>query len=48
MTENISGTSLAWFYSVVYNGLYMIPEIIITAVGGFVIAKVLKKYIIAA
>lgn len=48
VTENISGTSLAWFYSVVYNGLYMIPEIIITAVGGFVIAKVLKKYIIAA
>ena len=48
VTENISGTSLAWFYSVVYNGLYMIPEIIITAVGGFVVARILKKYIIAA
>ncbi|MBE6681723.1 MAG: hypothetical protein E7600_05540 [Ruminococcaceae bacterium] len=45
--NNINGTSLAWFYSVVYNGLYMIPEIILTSVGGFIVAKVLKKYIVA-
>lgn len=45
---NISGTSLSWFYSVVYNGLYMIPEIIITSVCAFVVAKVLKKYIVVS
>ncbi len=45
--ENLGGNNLAWFYSVVYNGLYMIPEIILTGVGGFVVARVLKKYIIA-
>ncbi|MBP5236470.1 MAG: energy-coupled thiamine transporter ThiT [Clostridia bacterium] len=31
--ENFSGTSLAVVYSFIYNGCYMIPEIIITAVG---------------
>jgi len=36
---NFSGTSLAVIYSVVYNGLYMIPEIIITAVAALVIAR---------
>lgn len=30
--ENFSGASLATVYSVIYNGTYMIPEIIITAV----------------
>lgn len=45
VTNNISGVNLAWFYSVVYNGLYMIPEIIITAIGAFVVTKVLKNYI---
>ncbi len=44
--QNFDGSALAWFYSVVYNGLYMIPEIIITTVGAFVVVKVLKKYIV--
>ena len=43
--SHISGTSLALFYSVVYNGLYMIPEIILTAALAFILSKVLKKYI---
>ncbi len=30
--ETFSGTSLATVYSIIYNGTYMIPEIIITAV----------------
>ncbi len=34
-----SGFGLALFYSVFYNGLYMIPEIILTAIGAFVIGK---------
>ncbi len=33
------GFSLALIYSVFYNGLYMIPEIIITAVGAFFVGK---------
>lgn len=48
VVENMSGTSLAWFYSVVYNGLYMIPEIIITSVCAFIVAKILKKQIVVA
>jgi len=35
-----SGFSLALIYSVFYNGLYMIPEIILTAIGGFVVGKI--------
>lgn len=31
--SNFSGSSLAIVYSLVYNGCYMIPEIVITAVG---------------
>lgn len=38
--EKYSGFSLALFYSVFYNGLYMIPEIIITAIGGYVVGKI--------
>ncbi len=38
--SSYSGFSLALIYSVFYNGLYMIPEIIITAVGAFVIGKI--------
>ena len=38
--EKYSGFSLALFYSVIYNGLYMIPEIIITAIGGYVVGKI--------
>ena len=31
------GFSLSLFYSVIYNGLYMIPEIILTALGAYFI-----------
>lgn len=34
-----SGTSLSIIYSVFYNGLYMIPEIIITAIAAIIIAR---------
>jgi len=30
--ETFSGSALAWVYSFFYNGTYMIPEIIITAI----------------
>ena len=38
--ENFSGAGLATVYSLVYNGCYMIPEIVITTVVGALIANV--------
>ena len=38
---NFKGGKLALIYSAVYNGLYMIPEIIITTLGVFVILSVM-------
>ncbi len=37
---NYSGFGLSLFYSVLYNGLYMIPEIIITAIGAYFVGKI--------
>ena len=36
---NLSGTALAVVYSLVYNGSYMIPEIILTCVVGFLLVQ---------
>ena len=43
--EHISGKGLALVYSVFYNGLYMIPEIIITTVAALIVGRlpVIKK-----
>ena len=41
--EKFSGGMLSFIYSVIYNGLYMIPEIIITAVITPVVYAILKK-----
>ncbi|MBQ0101335.1 MAG: energy-coupled thiamine transporter ThiT [Firmicutes bacterium] len=38
--NNFSGGFLSIIYSAVYNGLYMIPEIIITLIGAFAISKI--------
>ena len=38
--EHFSGGVLALIYSVFYNGLYMIPEIIITAVAAVVVSAI--------
>ena len=37
--DSLSGMGLAAVYSVTYNATYMIPEIILTAIGALVIAK---------
>ncbi len=37
---HFSGKSLALLYSVIYNGLFMIPEIVITSVIGAVVANI--------
>ena len=43
--DNFNGQGLALIYSVFYNGLYMIPEIVITVIVAIAIAKipVIKK-----
>ena len=38
--KTFSGNSLSLIYSIVYNGCYMIPEIIITALAAFPIARI--------
>ncbi len=38
--NTFSGDSLAFVYSVIYNGTYMIPEIIITAVVAFFVTRI--------
>lgn len=40
--ETFSGTTLSWIYSFFYNGTYMIPEIIITAILTPLIYKALS------
>ena len=41
--RTFSGASLAWIYSVFYNGLYMLPEIAITAIVTPVVYFALKR-----
>ena len=43
--SSFDGWGLAAVYSVVYNGLYMIPEIILTAVLAAIVPKVMGKYV---
>jgi len=38
--SNMSGQGLALFYSFFYNGVYMIPEIILTSVVALIIGNV--------
>ncbi|MBR5203263.1 MAG: hypothetical protein IKW45_08350, partial [Clostridia bacterium] len=38
--NTFSGNGLAFVYSVIYNGFYMIPEIIITTVVAVVIGRI--------
>lgn len=46
MLAGMSGQTLAFFYSLLYNGSYMIPEIILTCVVGFVVMQFTGKYIL--
>ena len=43
---NLSGTALAVVYSLVYNGSYMIPEIILTCVVGFLLVQFAGKQVL--
>jgi len=41
--NTFSGKALSFVYSVVYNGLYMIPEMILTAVAAGIIGKLMYR-----
>lgn len=43
---NVTGTTLAVVYSLVYNGVYMIPEIILTCVVGFLLVQFAGKQVL--
>ena len=40
LVEAVSPQTLGWLYSIVYNGMYMIPEMVFTALGALVIARI--------
>ena len=40
LVDNLNPTALGILYSVVYNGMYMIPELVVTAVAALVISKI--------
>ena len=40
LVENLSPAMLGFVYSLVYNGMYMVPEMICTAIAAVLIAKV--------
>lgn len=40
LVESVSPTALGWLYSVVYNGMYMVPEIILTAIAAILVARI--------
>ena len=40
LVESLSPEGLGWVYSIVYNGMYMVPEMILTAVAALLIGKV--------
>lgn len=42
LVESLSPSLLGWVYSIVYNGMYMVPEIILTAIASLLIAKAPK------
>lgn len=40
LVESMTPTALGLLYSVVYNGMYMIPEMILTALAALLVAKI--------
>ena len=39
LVKTLSPAALGWIYSIVYNGMYMIPEMILTAAAALLIAR---------
>jgi len=42
LVDTLSPTLLGWVYSIVYNGMYMVPEMVFTAIAATLLARVPK------
>ena len=42
LVGNLSANALGWVYSIVYNGMYMLPEMILTAVAAMLLGRIPK------
>ena len=40
LVQTLTPNTLGWVYSIVYNGMYMLPEILLTAVCAILVARV--------
>ena len=40
LVQSVSPAGLGWIYSIVYNGMYMLPEMVLTAVAAVLIARI--------
>ena len=40
LVGNLSANALGWVYSAVYNGMYMLPEMILTAVAAMLLGRI--------
>ena len=40
LVASLSPNALGWIYSIVYNGMYMIPELILTAIAAFFVGRI--------
>ena len=40
LVQSVSPQALGWLYSIVYNGMYMLPEMLLTAAAALVIVKI--------
>ena len=40
LVESLSPAALGWMYSIVYNGMYMLPEMILTAAAALLMARI--------
>ena len=40
LVQNLGANALSWTYSIVYNGMFMVPEMILTAVATVLVARI--------
>lgn len=44
--KNLTGSQLGIIYSTCYNGIYMVPEIIVTSIAAFLLMQLLGRFIL--
>ncbi len=42
LVEGLSSNALSWVYSIIYNGMFMVPEMLFTAIVSLLLARVPK------